>query len=119
MHFFKDVCACSISPIKYVSVIYIYTHTYVCVYLHMPVLSHFSRVRLSATPWIIAHQRPLSIGFSRQEYWRGLPWPPPGGLPDPGIEPASPTSPALQADFFFLTTELPGKPMWVYMYIII
>ena len=46
----------------------------------------------------IAHQTPLSKGFSRQEYWSGLPCPPPGDLPDPGIETASPASPALQAD---------------------
>ena len=76
----------------------------------MPVLSHSSRVPLSATPWVIAHQGPLSIGFSRQEYWSGLPWPPPGGLPDPGIEPASPTSPALQAYFFFLSLSYQGNP---------
>ena len=43
----------------------------------------------SATPWTVAHQAPLSIGFSRQESWSGLPCPPPGDLPDPGIEPAS------------------------------
>ena len=47
------------------------------------------------TPWTIAHQAPLSMGFSRQEYWSGLPIPSPGNLPDPGIEPGSP---ALQAD---------------------
>ena len=52
----------------------------------------------------IAHQAPLSMGFSRQEYWSGLPFPPPGDLPDPGIEPRSP---ALQADA--LTSEPPGK----------
>ena len=49
----------------------------VCVYL----LSHFSRVRLFATPWTVACQAPLSMGFFRQEYWKGLPCPPPGGLP--------------------------------------
>ena len=53
------------------------------------VLSRFSRVRLSATPWIVACQAPLSMEFSRQEYWSGLPCPPPGDLPDPGIKPAS------------------------------
>ena len=52
-------------------------------------LSRFSRVRLSATLWTVAHQAPLSMGFSRQEYWSGLPCPPPGDLPDPGIEPES------------------------------
>jgi len=49
------------------------------------------------TPWIVAHQAPLSMGFPRQKYWSGLP-PPPGDLPDPGIKPVSPVSPALQAD---------------------
>ena len=48
------------------------------------VVSHFSRVQLSATLWTIAHQAPLSMGFSRQEYWSELPCPPPGDLPDPG-----------------------------------
>ena len=50
----------------------------------------------SATPWTAAHQAPLSMEFSRQEYWSGLPFSTPGDLPDPGIEPVSP---ALQADF--------------------
>ena len=49
-----------------------------------------SRVQLFATPWTVAHQAPLSVGFSRQDYWSGLPFPPPGDLPDPGIEPVSP-----------------------------
>ena len=49
-----------------------------------------SRVRLFAIPWTVAHQAPLSMGFSRQKYWSGLPFPSPGGLPDPGIEPRSP-----------------------------
>ena len=48
------------------------------------------------TPWTVARQAPLSMGFSRQEYWSGLPFPPPGDLPYPGIEPESPMSPALQ-----------------------
>ena len=64
-----------------------------------------SRVRLFATPWTVAHQAPPSMGFSRQEYCSGLPFPSPGDLPDPGIEPRSP---ALQADA--LTSEPPGKP---------
>ena len=50
-----------------------------------------SQVRLLATPWTVAYQAPLSMGFSRQEYWIGLPIPSPGDLPDPGIEPRSPT----------------------------
>ena len=60
----------------------------------------------SATPWTIAHQAPLPMGFLRQKYWSGLPFPPPGDLPDPGID--SP-SPALTTGFF--TTEPPGKPI--------
>ena len=58
-----------------------------------------------ATPWTVAHQAPLSMEFSRQEYWSGLPFPSPGDLPDPGIEP---WSPAFQADA--LPSEPPGKP---------
>ena len=58
------------------------------------------------TPWAVASQAPLSIGFSRQEHWSGLPFPSPGDLPDPGIKPRSP---ALQA--YSLLTEPPGKPM--------
>ena len=50
-------------------------------------LSHFNHVQLFATPWTVVHQAPLFMGFSRQEYWSGLPCPPPGDLPDPGIEP--------------------------------
>ena len=49
-----------------------------------------SRVRLFATPWTVAYQALLSMGFSRQEYWSGLPFPSPGDLPDPGIKPGSP-----------------------------
>ena len=54
----------------------------------------------SASPWTVAHQAPLSMGFSRQEYWSGLPFPPPGDLPNPGIEPLSVISPALAGGFF-------------------
>ena len=64
-----------------------------------------SHVRLFVTQWTVAHQAPPSMGFSRQEYWSGLPFPSPGDLPDPGIEPRSP---ALQADA--LTSEPPGNP---------
>ena len=52
-------------------------------------LSHFSCVRVFAAPWTVAHQAPLSMGFSKQEYWSGLPFPPPGDLPKPGIKPTS------------------------------
>ena len=69
-----------------------------------------SRVRLIATPWTVAYEAPPSMGFSRQEYWSGLPFPSPGDLPDPGIEPRSP---ALQADT--LPSEPPGKfPDYMY-----
>ena len=60
-------------------------------------LSHFSRVRLFVTSWIVVGQAPLSMGFPRQEYWSGLPCLPPGNLPDPGTEPRSPASSASQA----------------------
>ena len=64
-----------------------------------------SHARLFVNPWTVACLAPLSMGFSRQEYWSGLPFPSPGDLPDPGIQPGSP---ALQADS--LPSELPGKP---------
>ena len=66
-------------------------------------LSHFSHFPLFVTLWTIAHQVPLSMGFCRQGYWSGLPFLPPGSLPDPGIEPASYVAPAL-ADRFFTTS---------------
>ena len=66
-------------------------------------LQSLSHVQLFAFPWTVAHQAPLSMEFFRQEYWNGLPFPSPGDLPDPGIEPGSP---ALQAD------SLPSEPPW-------
>ena len=69
-------------------------------------MKSLSHVQLFATPWTVAHQAPQSMGFSRQEYWSGLPFPSPEDLPDPGIKPRYP---ALQADT--LTSEPPGKPM--------
>ena len=74
----------------------------VLAYVHAQLLSH---VQLCVTPWTIAFQVPLPLGFSRQEYWSGLPCPPPGDLPDPGIEPESP---ALAGRSF--TTAPPRKP---------
>ena len=62
-----------------------------------------NRVQLFQTPWTVACQAPLSMQFSRQEYWSGLPFPSPGDLPDPGIKLASLVSPAL-ADGFFTTS---------------
>ena len=61
------------------------------------------------TAWTVACKAPLSMGFSRQEYWSGWPFPPPGNLPNPGIEPRSP---ALQADS--LLSESPGKPLGIF-----
>ena len=66
--------------------------------------SHFSHVRLFVTLWTVAHQA-RSMGFSRQEYWSGLPLPSPGDLPGPGIKPASSVSPELQGDSLPLTGE--------------
>ena len=75
-----------------------------------------SHVQLFATPRTVAYQASPSMGFSRQEYWSGLPFPSPGDLPDPGIEPGSP---ALEADA--LTSELSGKHIYacicIYMFL--
>ena len=71
-------------------------------------------VWLFATPWTVAHQAPLSMGFSRQEYWSGLPFPSPGDLPNPGIEPASLASPALQADSLLLSHHLKSQESCIY-----
>ena len=96
----------------------------------MCVLNHFSCVRLCATLWTTAHQASLSMGFSRQAYWSGLPFPPPGDLPDAGIESTSLMSPAWAGRFLllllllFLPLAPPGKPIllyasWFYLYIFI
>ena len=71
-------------------------------------MKSLSHVGLFATPWTVAHQAPLSMGFSRQEYWSGLPFPSSGDLHNPGIEPRSP---ALQADA--LASEPPGKSNYI------
>ena len=73
------------------------------------VINPFSPVRLFVTPWTLAHQAPLSMGFSRQESWRGFPCPPPGDLPNPGVEPVAPVSAALAGGFS--TAEPRGKPL--------
>ena len=67
-------------------------------------LSRFSHVPLFVTLWTVARHAPLSMGFSRQEYWSGLPCPPPGHLPNPGTEPTSLTFPALAGGFFITST---------------
>ena len=70
-------------------------------YLHAKLLKSCLTVIL----WTVACQAPLSTGFSRQEYWSGLPCPPPGDLPNPGMEPTFPAAPALQADFLLLSHQ--------------
>ena len=96
---------------RYVGVcVYIYIYVYMCIYIYIYIYTYthtqlfilYWLVCLVAkscltlvTPWTVARQAPLSMGFSRQAYWSGLPFPSPGDLPDPGIEPRSP---ALQAD---------------------
>ena len=76
-------------------------------------LSRFSHVRLFATLWTVARQAPLSMGFSRQEYWSGLPRLPPGGLPDPGTEAAS-LSPALAGGLFTTGTTWEAQDFRVF-----
>ena len=70
----------------------------------MHMLSRFSHVQLFAMLWTVAHQTPLSMRFSREEYWSGLPCPPPGDLPDPGIEAESP-----ELHAYSLPSKPPGK----------
>ena len=81
----------------------------VCVCAHTHMCTAMSD-QLFATSWTVACQAPLSMEFSRQEYWSELPFPPPGDLPDPGIEPTSLASPVLAGGFF--TTAPPGKPIY-------
>ena len=78
--------------------------------INVCVLSCLSPVQLHVMLWTVAHQVPLSIGFSRQEYWSGLPCPSPGELPDPGMEPASPMSPAFLGRFFTTSTTWEAPP---------
>ena len=86
------------------------THTHTHTYIWKWKCQLLSHVWLSVTPWTVAHQAPLSMGFSRQEYWSGLPFLPPEDLFNPGIEPASPS---LQADS--LPSEPPGKAIYKYI----
>ena len=75
-----------------------------------------SHIQLLATPWTVAHQAPLCMGFSRQEYWSRLPFAPPGDLPDPGIKLVSPAPPALQADSLPLSHLGSSFPRQQYTY---
>ena len=85
---------------------------FICNYVFECMLGHSVVFDPLWIPWTVAGQVPLSIGFSRQEYWCGLPIPSPGDLPDPGTEPGSPGFPALAGGFF--TSAPPGKPMCNY-----
>ena len=97
----------SILFLSFTSIIYI-TSTFQMIFLFRGTFSFplkkwiyaqsFSCVRLFVTPWTVAHQAPLSMEFSRKEYWSGLPFPPSADLPKTGMEPASPDSPALTGD---------------------
>ena len=86
----------------------------ICLLTNLCVLNCFSRTQLFVTLWAVACQAPLSMGFSRQEYWSGLLCPPPGNLPDLGTGPLSLTFPALAVEFF--TTSATGEPPWVTIY---
>ena len=77
---------------------YVYVYMCVCVCVHACMLSHFSHVQLFASLWTVACQAPVSMEFSRKAYWDGLPCPPPGDLPDPGVKFMSPEAPALQVN---------------------
>ena len=79
--------------------------------VHAKSLLSLSRVQVFVTPWTVALQAPLSLGFSRQEYWNGLPCPSPGHLPNPGIESTALRSPALGGRFFTTnaTWEAPSR----------
>ena len=82
----------------------------VCVYVHVRVSEcMLSLVQLFVTPWTVAHQALLSMGFSRQEYWSGLPLPPLADLPDPGMERESPASPVIAGIFFITEKPLKGS----------
>ena len=87
--------------------VYMYTHTHTHTHTSSVISDSF------ATPWTVACQAPLSMEFSRQEYWRGLPFPTPGDLPDPRSEAMSPMSHALTGGFF--TTMSLGKPICMYV----
>ena len=87
---------------------------YITYYIMKVKVKSLSRVRLFVTPWTVTYQGPWSRGFSRQKYWSGLPFPSPGDLPKPGIEPGSP---ALQTDA--LLSEPLGKPVIYISYSII
>ena len=102
-------CLCYITQDYLIShfQIFLITHFSHASKTHACMLSHFSHVQLFVTLWTVAHLAPLSMAFSRQKYWSGLPCPPPGDLPNPGIRPMSLMSPASAGGFF--TTSTPWK----------
>ena len=79
--------------------------------MFVSMLSCFSRVQLFVTPWTEVCQAPLSMGFFRQEYWSGLPGPPPGDLPEPGIQPMSLMSPTLAGGILTISTTCEAHVM--------
>ena len=100
-------CVCTGVYVHTLYIYYIYTVFYLCVSMYVYcLLSHFSHVQLFVMLWTVAHQAPLSMGFSRQERWSGLPFPSPGDLPGPGIDPAPLTSLTLAGRFFTTSTTL-------------
>ena len=91
-------------------------YIFMCVCVCVCVFSHFSHLKLFVTLWTVACQAPLSMGFCRQEYWSGLPCPPPGNLPDPGIRLASQHLLHYRQILYLL--RHPGSPYtYVYIYI--
>ena len=94
-----------------VKVLDLHTEIFLIYWVKLLVLFNRQVVSLWQPPWTVAHQARLSMGFSRQEYWSGLPFPSPGDLLDLGIEP---DSPVLAGRFF--TTEPPGKPLGKYKF---
>ena len=112
----KIVAYNNIKKVKYLRIciwsIQLYTSN-ICTILTGVVVQSLSRVWLFVTPQTVAHQVPVPMGFSRQEYWGRLLFLSPGDLPDPGNEPTSLTSPALVGRFF---TEPPGRPPYTVIY---
>ena len=92
---------------------YTHTHTHTHTRMHLCMPSCFSCVLLFAAQWTVARQAPLSMGFSRQEYWSGFPCPPPEDLPDPGIKLVSLLSPALAGWFFTISITWETPPLTI------
>ena len=107
-----NTVALKIAGVKY-KILFFNVYSFLNIYFNcfklLPAWSCFSCVQLFATLWTIAQQTPLSMGFSRQEYWSGLPYPPSADFPDPGIEPMSFMSPELADVFFTIGTTWKPK----------